>query len=307
MKISSLSAISILFMAWSPIDPAPVNSSAPVNSFTPPIDPTPAIHRPASANSPLITALTGFAPVTAPDTAAVPSEIEDPRCLGITKPPFHATLIPYAGLEEALNVNRHASTYSQSLNGTWKFNYVPWPQQRPINFYKPTYDVSAWKDIKVPSNWQVEGYGTPYYSNFTYIFQKDFPHVMSTPPEKYTAFKERDPVGSYRRDFTVPAGWKGRRIFITFDGVDAGFFLWVNGKKIGYSVNSRNAADFDITDYLQPGKNVLAVEVYRFTTGSYLEDQDMWRLSGIFRNVTLWSSPQEHIRDFYITTDLDAQ
>ena len=307
MKISSLSAISLLFMAWSPIGPAPVNSSAPVNSFTPPIDPTPAIHRPASANSPRITALTGFAPVTSPDTAAVPSEIEDPRCLGINKQPFHATLMPYAGLEEALNVNRHASTYSQSLNGTWKFNYVPWPQQRPVNFYKPTYNVSAWNDIKVPSNWQVEGFGTPYYSNFTYIFQKDFPHVMSTPPEKYTAFKERNPVGSYRRDFTVPATWKGRRIFITFDGVDAGFFLWVNGKKVGYSVNSRNAADFDVTDYLQPGKNVLAVEVYRFTTGSYLEDQDMWRLSGIFRNVTLWTSPQEHIRDFYITTDLDAQ
>jgi len=246
-------------------------------------------------------------PVIAPDTATVPSEIEDPRCLGINKQPFHATLMPYASLKEALSLNRHASGYSQSLNGVWKFNYVPWPQQRPVNFYKPTYNVSTWKDIKVPSNWQVEGYGTPYYSNFTYIFQKDFPHVMSTPPEKYTAFKERNPVGSYRRDFTVPAGWKGRRIFITFDGVDAGFFIWVNGRKVGYSVNSRNAADFDVTDYLQPGKNVLAVEVYRFTTGSYLEDQDMWRLSGIFRNVTLWSAPQAHIRDFYITTDLDAQ
>ncbi|HVV06043.1 MAG TPA: glycoside hydrolase family 2 TIM barrel-domain containing protein, partial [Puia sp.] len=245
--------------------------------------------------------------ISAADTAAVPPEIEDPRCLGINKQPFHATLMPYGSLKEALNANRHASTYSQSLNGVWKFNYVPWPQQRPENFYKPTYDVRAWKDIKVPSNWQVEGYGTPYYSNFTYIFQKDFPHVMSTPPENYTAYKERNPVGSYRRDFTVPAGWKGRRIFITFDGVDAGFFIWVNGKKVGYSVNSRNAADFDITGYLLPGKNVLAVEVYRFTTGSYLEDQDMWRLSGIFRNVTLWSSPQEHIRDFYITTDLDAQ
>lgn len=245
--------------------------------------------------------------ISAADTAAVPPEIEDPRCLGINKQPFHATLMPYGSLKEALNANRHASTYSQSLNGVWKFNYVPWPQQRPENFYKPTYDVRAWKDIKVPSNWQVEGYGTPYYSNFTYIFQKDFPHVMSTPPENYTAYKERNPVGSYRRDFTVPAGWKGRRIFITFGGVDAGFFIWVNGKKVGYSVNSRNAADFDITGYLLPGKNVLAVEVYRFTTGSYLEDQDMWRLSGIFRNVTLWSSPQEHIRDFYITTDLDAQ
>ena len=240
------------------------------------------------------------------DTVGVPPEIEDPRCLGINKQPYHATLMPYASLKEALSLDRRSSSWCQSLNGMWKFNWVPWPQQRPAGFYIPSYDVSGWKDIKVPSNWQVEGYGTPYYSNFTYIFKKDFPHVMSAPDEKYTAFKERNPVGSYRRDFTVPATWKGRRIFITFDGVDAGFFIWVNGKKVGYSVNSRNAAEFDLTDFVQPGKNVLAVEVYRFTTGSYLEDQDMWRLSGIFRNVSLWSSPRQHIRDFYITTTLDG-
>jgi len=184
---------------------------------------------------------------------------------------------------------------------------VDWPQKRPVNFYKTDYDVSGWKDIKVPSSFQVEGYGTPYYSNFTYIFQKDFPRVMSTPPVKYTAYQERNPVGSYRRNFEVPADWKERRIFVTFDGVDAGFFLWVNGKKVGYSVNSRNAAEFDITKYVKPGNNIIAAEVYRFTTGSYLEDQDMWRLSGIFRNVTLWSAPQEHIRDYFIKTNLDKQ
>jgi len=130
--------------------------------------------------------------------------------------------------------------------------------------------------------------------------------VMTEPKnKKYTTLTERNPVGSYRRDFAVPANWDGRRIFITFDGVDAGFFLWVNGKKVGYSVNSRNAAEFDLTKYVHPGSNMLAVEVYRFTSGSYLENQDMWRLSGIFRNVTLWSAPQEHIRDFFIKTDLD--
>ncbi|QEC79809.1 glycoside hydrolase family 2 TIM barrel-domain containing protein [Mucilaginibacter ginsenosidivorax] len=241
------------------------------------------------------------------DTAFVPKEIEDPENIGINKEASHATLMPYASLKEALAANRHASSFSRSLNGLWKFNWVDWPQKRPVNFYKTDYDVSGWKNIKVPSNWQVEGYGTPYYSNFTYIFQKDFPRVMSTPPEKYTAFKERNPVGSYRRDFTVPAEWAGRHIFITFDGVDAGFFIWVNGKKVGYSVNSRNAAEFDLTKYIKPGKNVLAVEVYRFTTGSYLEDQDMWRLSGIFRNVTLWSTPQEHIRDYFVKTNLDKQ
>ncbi|WP_183560793.1 glycoside hydrolase family 2 TIM barrel-domain containing protein [Mucilaginibacter sp. SP1R1] len=239
--------------------------------------------------------------------APVPAEIQDPRNIGINKEAAHATLMPYATLQEALKGNRRTSTFSRSLNGVWKFNWVSWPQQRPVDFYQTNYDVSGWKDIKVPSNWQIEGYGTPYYSNYTYIFKKDFPRVMSEPPKNFTAYKERNPVGSYRRDFTLPADWKGRRTFITFDGVDAGFFIWVNGKKVGYSVNSRNAAEFDITKYVRPGKNMVAVEVYRFTTGSYLEDQDMWRLSGIFRNVTLWSTPQEHIRDYFVKTNLDKQ
>ncbi len=246
--------------------------------------------------------------LSATDTAFVQKEIEDPENLGIHKEASHATLMPYASLKEALTANRHASSFSRSLNGLWKFNWVDWPQKRPVNFYKLSYDVSGWKDIKVPSNWQVEGYGTPYYSNFTLIFQSDFPRVMTEPKnKKYTTLTERNPVGSYRRDFTLPAEWSGRRIFITFDGVDAGFFIWVNGRKVGYSVNSRNAAEFDLTKYVKPGKNTLAVEVYRFTSGSYLENQDMWRLSGIFRNVTLWSAPQEHIRDYFIKTNLDKQ
>jgi beta-galactosidase len=187
----------------------------------------------------------------------------------------------------------------------WKFSWVSWPQARPVDFYKTTYDVSAWKEIPVPSNWQLLGYGTPYYRNLGYTFKKDFPKVMSTPPKNFTAYAERNPVGSYRRDFGVPADWKGREIFIAFDGVDAGFFLWINGQKVGYSVNSRNVAEFDITKYVKPGKNMVAAEVYRYTTGSYVEDQDMWRLSGIFRNVTIWNSPQQHIRDFFVKTDLD--
>lgn len=239
--------------------------------------------------------------------AAVPKEIEDPECLGINKEPAHATLMPYANLAEALNAKRHSSTYSRSLNGLWKFNFVKWPQDRPVDFYKLSYDVSAWKEIPVPSNWQVLGYGTPHYKNMGYTFQIDFPHVMSEPPKDYTALDERNPVGSYRRDFEVPADWTKRKIFLTFDGVDAGFFLWINGEKVGYSVNSRNAAEFDITDFVKPGKNTVAAEVYRYTVGSYLEDQDMWRLSGIFRNVTLWSAPSLHIRDYFIKTDLDEQ
>ena len=237
--------------------------------------------------------------------APIPSELEDPTCLGINKEPYHATLMPYADLKEALLANRHASSLCHSLNGQWKFNWVPRPEQRPVDFYKPDFDVSGWKEIPVPSNWEVQGYGTPFYRNNGYTIKRDFPHIMSEPEEKYTAFKERNPVGSYRREFDVPAEWIGRRTFITFDGVDCGFYLWVNGEKVGYSVNSRNAADFDLTKYLKAGKNMIAVEVYQYSSGTWLEDQDMWRLHGIFRNVTLWSAPQVHIRDFFVKQDMD--
>lgn len=239
--------------------------------------------------------------------ATVPPEIENPEIFGINKEPAHATLMPYADLNEALSARRHASSFCRSLNGMWKFNWVSWPQARPVDFFKTDYDVSAWKEIPVPSNWQLFGYGTPYYRNIGYTFKRDFPRVMSTPPRNFTAFAERNPVGSYRRDFDLPAEWTGRRIFIAFDGVDAGFFIWVNGEKVGYSENSRNVAEFDITKYVRKGTNIVALEVYRYTTGSYVEDQDMWRLSGIFRNVTIWSAPQQHIRDFFVKTDLDEQ
>lgn len=237
--------------------------------------------------------------------APIPKELDDPTCLGINKEPYHATLMPYANLQEALKANRHASSLCLSLNGTWKFNWVPTPEQRPENFYKESYDVSGWKEIPVPANWEVHGYGTPFYRNAGYTIKRDFPHVMSEPEPKYTAFKERNPVGSYRRDFEVPADWAGRRNFITFDGVDCAFFIWVNGEKVGYSVNSRNAADFDLTKYLKTGKNSIAVEVYQYSSGTWFEDQDMWRLHGIFRNVTLWSAPQVHVRDFFVKQDLD--
>ncbi len=241
----------------------------------------------------------------APAAAPLPPEIENPECLGINKEPYHATLMPYASLREALAANRHASSFCRSLNGPWKFNWVKRPELRPEAFYKPDFDVSGWKDIPVPSNWQVQGYGTPFYRNCGYTFQKDFPHVMSEPPKDWTAYEERNPVGSYRRDFEVPADWNGRRVFVTFDGVDSAFFLWINGERVGYSINSRNAAEFDITKFVKPGKNMIAVEVYQYSAGSFLEDQDMWRLSGIFRNVTLWSAPTVHIRDFFVKTDLD--
>jgi beta-galactosidase len=245
--------------------------------------------------------------VLAAADAPLPPEIENEQALGINKQPYHATLMPYANRTEALAAKRHASTLSRTLNGSWRFHWAPRPEQRPVDFYKTDYDVSAWKDIPVPSNWEVQGYGTPYYRNYGYIIKKDWPRVMTEPPKNYTAYEERNPVGSYRRDFEVPAAWNGRRIFVTFDGVDSAFYIWVNGRQVGFSVNSRNAAEFDLTAFVKPGRNMMAVEVYRFSAGTYLEDQDMWRLSGIFRNVTLWSSPQVHVRDFFVKTDLDAQ
>lgn len=237
--------------------------------------------------------------------APLPPEIENPECLGINKQPAHATSMPYGSLREAKAARRDKSSFSRSLNGMWKFNWVTEPSLRPVDFYKTNFDASDWKEIPVPSCWQLLGYGTPIYKNFGYTFEKNWPRVLTEPPKNFTAYIERDPVGSYRHEFKIPRDWNGRRIFLTFDGVDSAFFLWINGTKVGYSVNSRNAAEFDITRYVKPGKNLLAAEVYTYSSGSYIEDQDMWRLSGIFRNVTLWSAPEVHIRDFFVQTDLD--
>ena len=239
--------------------------------------------------------------------APLPPELESEQILNVNKELPHATLMPYANVDQALAAKRLESPFARSLNGNWSFHWVPRPEQRPVDFYKLDYDVSGWKTIPVPSCWQMQGYGVPEYTNFTYPFKNDPPRVMGEPSRDWTAYENRDPVGSYRRDFEVPADWKGRRVFLTFDGVDSNLLLWINGQRVGYSTNSRAPAEFDLTKYLGPGKNVIAAEVYRFCAGSYLEDQDMWRMSGIFRNVTLWSAPAVHVRDFSVQPDLDPQ
>ena len=240
--------------------------------------------------------------------APIPPEIENEQILNIGKQPWHATLMPYANMTEALAAKRHSSSFARTLNGQWKFNWVKRPELRPVNFYEANFNDSEWKTIAVPSSWQMQGYGTPIYTNITYPFKADWPKVMNEPPRDWTAFDERNGVGSYRRNFDVPANWNGRRVFLNFDGVDSAFYLWINGQKVGYNTGSRNATEFDITPFLKRGQsNSLAVEVYQYSSGSYFEDQDMWRMSGIFRNVTLWSAPLVHVRDFRITTDLDAQ
>ncbi|MFZ0035298.1 MAG: glycoside hydrolase family 2 TIM barrel-domain containing protein, partial [Sedimentisphaerales bacterium] len=231
---------------------------------------------------------------------------EDQSTNEINKSPRHATLMPYPDRPSAIEGTREASVYHQSLNGNWKFNWVRRPEDRPVDFYQLSYDVSDWNDISVPSNWEMQGYGTPIYTNATYPFQNNPPSVTSTPPTSYTSYTERNPVGSYRREFTISPEWTGRKVFIHFDGVMSAFYLWINGQFVGYSEDSMSPAEFDITNYLVSGTNVLAAEVYRWCDGSYLEDQDMWRMSGIYRDVYLFSTPQVHLRDFYVRSDMDG-
>jgi len=231
---------------------------------------------------------------------------ENPAVFGINKEAPHCTLMPYESQSKAVRLDRTASRWHQSLNGQWKFHWSKDPNSRPADFYRTDFDVNGWDTIKVPSNWQMEGFGTPLYTNVQYPFHKNPPFVMQTPPEHFTNFDARNPVGSYRTAFKVPSKWDGRQVFIVFDGVDSAFYLWINGQNVGYSQDSRTPAEFNITPYLQKGKNTLAAEVYRYSDGSYLEDQDFWRLSGIYRDVYLYSTPKLHIRDFFVNTDLDA-
>ncbi|NDV79726.1 glycoside hydrolase family 2 TIM barrel-domain containing protein [Dysgonomonas sp. 511] len=244
--------------------------------------------------------LSGFAQFDKPDW-------ENLSVLEINREPAKATFIPYADSKQALAANRENSPWFLSLNGNWKFNWVSRPEERPIDFYKTDYNDKSWKTIPVPSNWEMQGYGTPIYVSAGYPFKIDPPRVTSEPKADYTSYKERNPVGSYRHTFTVPADWKERKIFIHFAGVQSAFYVWVNGVKVGYSQGSMEPAEFDITDYLQSGQNQLAVEVYRWCDGSYLEDQDMWRTSGIFREVFLYSTTDVRISDFAVRTILDKE
>jgi beta-galactosidase len=157
---------------------------------------------------------------------------ESPRVFGINKEPARATYTPFPDDASAVGED-HASSFMQSLDGMWKFHWVKQPDLRPLDFYKPDFDVSSWKEIRVPSNWEMEGYGTPIYTNITYPFKRDYPRVTDTPDDhSWTAFDERDPVGSYRRDFTLPADWSGRQTYLVFNGVNSAFYVWINGQKV---------------------------------------------------------------------------
>ena len=222
---------------------------------------------------------------------------ENPEVFGINRERPHASFYRFATGRDALAGKPYTdSPFYASLNGTWKFNWVSLPAERPEFFYRPDYDVSDWDDIPVPANWELEGFGTPIYTNITYPFPKNPPYVDH----------DYNPVGSYRRDFTVPADWDGREVYLHFGGVTSAYYVWVNGARVGYNEGSKTPAEFRITDYLREGDNVLAVEVYRWSDASYLEDQDFWRLSGIDRDVYLYATPAVTLRDFRVTAGLDA-
>ena len=249
-------------------------------------------------------------------------EWQSPDSVAVNKLQPHAWFFSFRNIDEARKVLPENSSYWKSLDGMWKFHWAPNPDERPKDFFRTDYDVSKWDDIKVPMNWNMAGlqrdgknkYGDPLYSNQRVIFQHSWQPmndwkggVMRTPPKDWMTYRNRNEVGSYRRTFTVPADWKGQEIYLNFDGVDSFFYLYINGKYVGFSKNSRNLAEFNITPYLnKEGKeNTVAVEVYRHSDGSFLESQDMFRLPGIFRTVALTAKPQVQVRDFKAIPDLD--
>jgi len=219
---------------------------------------------------------------------------ENPEMIGQNKEAPHATMISFPDEKSALENIKNSSPNVLSLDGTWKFNLVKSPDQRPYWFFKDNYDTRDWDDISVPSNWEMKGYDVPIYVNITYPHKKDPPRIQH----------DYNPVGSYKRTFIVPSGWKEKEVFLHFGGVASAFYVWINEQLVGYSQDSKTPAEFNVTEFLKRGENTIAVEVYRWCDGSYLEDQDFWRMSGIQRTVFLHARPKAYIRDFFAVGDL---
>ncbi len=213
--------------------------------------------------------------------------------------PMHASYFAFENRELALQNDPAQSKYFQSLNGNWKFKWVDKPANRPLGFWKTNYDDSHWVDFPVPAEWEMNGYGIPIYTNIRY----DFDYLMKPDPPKVP--EQYNPVGSYRKEIMVDKSWNGKDIYIQFGAVRSCFYLWVNGQWVGYSEDSKLAAEFNITKYLKPGqKNLIAFQAYRWSDGSYIEDQDMWRLAGVCRDVNMYARNSVHIRDIQIIPDL---
>ncbi|MFC2097271.1 glycoside hydrolase family 2 TIM barrel-domain containing protein [Bacteroidota bacterium] len=222
---------------------------------------------------------------------------ENHQIISRNKEDAHCTIMPYSDVKSAIVGKPSSSPYYKLLNGEWSFNWVRKPSDRPADFYKPDYDVSSWDNIPVPSNWEIEGYGIPIYVNHPYEFTRD--------PDPPNIPHDYNPVGSYRMNFTIPESWNEKEVFIHFGAVKSAMYLWINGHKVGYSQGSKLPAEFNITKYIKNGENILAVEVYRWSDGTFLECQDFWRISGIERDVYLVARNKVHIRDYFIHADLD--
>jgi len=223
---------------------------------------------------------------------------ENPAVFRVNNEPAHASLIPYADLASATTFNLGRSTLYRSLNGVWKFKYLKNPSETPVDFYAPAFRDASWDKIEVPGNWQLQGkYDPPVFSNIKHPFKADPPRV----PHDY------DPTGLYRTSFIIPESWKGNQVFLHFAGIQSAGTVYLNGRQVGYSEDAMTPAEYNITDFLKPGENNLAVQVLNWSDGSYVEDQDFWRLSGIYRDVFLYATPPQHIRDYQVMTELDDQ
>ena len=239
-----------------------------------------------------------------PAALAAQPEWQSQYAIGKNKLEPHAYVWPYETADALRSGNYEQSPYYMSLNGTWKFHWVKNPDLRPKDFYKPSFYTGGWADINVPGNWERQGYGTAIYVNETYEFDAPLFNFRKNPP--LVPYEENE-VGSYRRTFTLPADWRDRRIVICCEGVISFYYIWVNGHQLGYNQGSKTPAEWDITDYVKEGENTVALEVYRWSAGAYLECQDMWRLSGIERDVYLYSTPSRFISDYKVTSSLDKQ
>ena len=223
--------------------------------------------------------------------------IENPQMIGLNQEEGHVPLLPYNNLKSAFTGAPEQSSGYLSLDGKWKFLYAVNPDGIQKDFYKEGFNEKEMKEISVPSNWQMQGYGERIFRNVSQPFKANPPFI----PRDY------NPVGSYRKTFSVPQGFKDKQLFLHFEGVSSAFFVWVNGQEVGYNQGANEPAEFDVTKFIKPGKNTVSVMVFQYSDGTYNEDQDFWRLAGIFRSVYLMATPRVHIRDYYVTTDLDGK
>lgn len=234
----------------------------------------------------------------------LPAELQNPEIVSVNRLPMPAQAFAFENQELAQKREKETSGRFLSLNGQWKFNWVSDPRQRPTDFFRIDYNDTNWDNFKVPANWETNGYGTPIYLNQPYEFVgKRLTGARLNPP--FDIPVDHNPVGSYRKKIQIPQNWNGQQIFIHLGAVKSCFFIWVNGKKVGYSEDSKLAAEFDITAFVRPGENLIALQVYRWSDASYLECQDMWRMSGIERDVYLYATPKLHLRDFKTLATLD--